>query len=80
MKIQFTEVGRDKKSWTAEIKELTESAIVRQVKKGKAILSSGIEAILNEDGKTGYIIVGGFRTVGQFSVEHANAEEASLFA
>lgn len=69
----FEQVGRGKLGWTSTIYDVTHSAIVRDLKKHRAIASSGIDLEpLRRDGATNSetfsIVVGGFRTVGKVSV------------
>lgn len=61
--VTFTDVGRNKRSWEAEL-PLTESAFIRSIKLHSALMSQGIEI----DFKRGWIIVGGFRVVGHFEI------------
>lgn len=68
MKVNFHEVGRNKKSWSYELKEVTEDAIAREAKRNGGLLSSIVEAEIHDNGKTGEIIVGGWRSVGQFTI------------
>lgn len=73
MIVQFSNVGRAKKSWRAEIPDrngvLDAVAMERSIRKSKALMSRDIE--VDEDGG---IYVGGFRRVGEWS---AIKEEAS---
>lgn len=67
-RIRFSNVGRDKKNWEADIPILPdgfldESAMIRSIKKHKALGSRGID--FETDGK---ITVGLFRYVGDWSV------------
>lgn len=68
MTVEFKDVGRSKLSWTATIKGVDVlDEILRAVKKKKALGSKYIDIEILEDG-TGTIIVGGFRTVGAFTI------------
>lgn len=69
MKIHFKDVGRDKNNWTSECDNLTESWIAKEAKRNGGLLSSGVEAIINDSGLAGDIIVGGWRSVGKFTIE-----------
>lgn len=71
MKIHFKEVGRDKRSWTAESKSPSESWLAKEAKRGAALMSSGVDVILNDLGTSGVILVGGWRQVGTFTIEAA---------
>lgn len=70
MKIKFTEVGRDKKSWSEDIPcvngLLSAKAMVKSIKKHRALASNGIEFL--EDGT---IVVGGFREVGRWAFDES---------
>ncbi len=68
MKVRFEEVGRQKKSWTAEVeeKDLTHSWLVRQVRKSGALMSQGIECIV--EGNHGRIYAG-MHGVGSIHIE-----------
>lgn len=68
--IHFKDVGRDKKTWTAQFnKTVTELDIAREVRKSGALMSSEIDAEFDENATTGTIIVGGWRAVGKFAIE-----------
>ena len=65
VRVKFSEVGRDKRNWEADIPhdgELSCSAMVRSIKQHGAIVSHGIDF---EDGD---IFVGGFRCVGHYEI------------
>jgi hypothetical protein len=67
--IQFTDVGRDKKSWSKTFnKDVTTDMIEREAKSGGGLLSREVDAELNEDLASGTIFVGGFRAVGTFKI------------
>jgi hypothetical protein len=66
--VEFQDVGRAKKSWTATLQRFTHSALYREVKRQNALGSTGIDFDYNEDEKRGLIVVGGFRVVGSFTV------------
>lgn len=65
--VEFSEVGRSKRSWTETIVP-TESAIIRAIRRKGALASRGIELEWNEDESSGVIVVGGMRTVGYFAL------------
>ena len=71
MKIHFKEVGRDKRSWTAESKSPSESWLAKEAKRGAALMSSDVDATLSDSGASGIILVGGWRQVGTFTIESA---------
>jgi hypothetical protein len=62
MKVKFTDVGRLKKSWEVETKEIDYNFLYRQVKKNGALHSSDLDFYDN-----GTITAGG-RRVGMFEV------------
>lgn len=66
--IKFENVGREKKSWEKKFKEVDESQIAREAKRGAGLMSSGVDAEINDMGSAGVILVGGWRTVGTFSI------------
>lgn len=64
--VRFTDVGRGKKSWDADI-PFHESSIA--IEAGKACASRGVDAFLDDGSTTkGGIYVGGFRRVGSFEI------------
>lgn len=64
MKVQFRNVGRDKRSWVATVKN--ERALLRAA--AKPLLSRDVGIEFSADGLGGEIIVGGYRTVGTFEI------------
>ena len=64
MKVNFIEVGANKKSWSAETEELTEEWLYEQAR--TALNSRIIKFYVNGD--AGNIVVGGMRLVGRFLV------------
>lgn len=69
MKIHFKDVGRDKKSWPYECNNITESQLAKEAKLKGGLMSSCVEALIDDSGLTGAIIVGGWRLVGKFTIE-----------
>ncbi len=69
MTITFKDVGRDKKAWTSEVESLSDRTLEREIRKHGALISRGVEFHFNEDGASGFVIVGGFRRVGSFEVD-----------
>ena len=61
MKVEFIEVGRFKKSWTADLKEISYDSLYLQVK--PHLLSNDIEFTMS-----GHVLVSGIRTVGKFRI------------
>lgn len=70
--VKFKNVGRDKKSWTATMPELTKAALLKSVSRHGSILSQQVDC----DIEAGEVIVGGWRTVGKFTVHYDGAETA----
>lgn len=70
-KIQFIGIGRGKKTWTASV-PWREDAIVRHLRKSKALMSRGIDVEMTAS--TAVVLVGGFRQVGTF--RKVDGEEA----
>lgn len=68
MKVRFSEVGRDKRSWESELADLSYGELLRAVKKAGALGSRGIDFDFNDETQRGLIWVGGFRPVGAFEV------------
>jgi hypothetical protein len=66
--IKFQEVGRDKKSWDKQFKQVDEEQISREAKRGAGLMSSGVDAEINDMGSAGIILVGGWRQVGTFLI------------
>lgn len=65
MSIKFTDVGRNKKTWTADI-ENSFDAIETEVNKSGALKSRNIEAV--HGSKTNGLIFAGAGIVGRFEV------------
>jgi hypothetical protein len=66
--VQFTEVGREKKSWVKTFhKPIDVDDIAREAKANAGLLSRDVDAELTSETK-GLIIVGGWRPVGGFEV------------
>jgi hypothetical protein len=75
MTVHFSKVGRDKRSWSKDFgKTITDSAIAKEAKRGAGLMSSDVDAITNDDGSSGDIIVGGWRTVGTFTIQKGSAQ------
>ena len=69
MKIHFRNVGREKKSWTAEVGDLHDDTLIREIRREGALMSQGIDFAWNNEGTGGGIFVGIFRKVGDYWVE-----------
>ena len=66
MKVEFSNVGRTKASWSIEAAAVDEEFLALQVRKRRALMSQDIEVSLNEDG-TGTVFAG-MRPVGDVRV------------
>lgn len=67
--IEFTNVGRNKKTWTKTwARSIDDEDIAREAKANGCLMSSDVDALWNEDETTGAIVVGGFRAVGEFKL------------
>lgn len=71
MTVEFSNVGRDKKTWTAEVADLSDRTLIRQIHNNSALMSSGIDFAWNDAGDEAGIYVGGFRRVGALRVTGA---------
>jgi hypothetical protein len=67
--VHFEGVGRDKRSWTATMRELSFKSLVASVRKHRALMSSDISFWVNEAETEGQVFVGFGRQVGTFRVE-----------
>lgn len=68
MTVEFTSVGRDKRSWTKDYPELPSPFVLaKEAKRGGGLMSSDVQAVADETGVQGLIIVGGYRPVGGFT-------------
>lgn len=63
MTVEFTEVGRNKKTWRCEVGRVTDVALKRQIRLQQALMSNDIDF----DYETGAIYAG-LRRVGTFRV------------
>ena len=69
MQIHFRNVGRDKKCWSAEVSDLHDDTLIREIRREGALMSRGIDFAWNDSGTGGAIFVGIFRKVGDYWVE-----------
>lgn len=69
MRIRFVDVGRDRKTWEAELPGRREpiEEIYSAVVKAKVLKSRGVEVVANDDGVSGVILAGAHK-VGRFEV------------
>ena len=65
--VTFRNVGRGQATFSDVVKKIDERSLLRVVRKHLA--SRGIEFSVNEEARTGHVIVGGFRVVGEFTWE-----------
>lgn len=65
-KVTFENVGRNKLTWSVELREVSESALYRAIKKRRALASNDIYC-RSDDGVNG-VIIAGFRQVGTFHI------------
>ena len=65
--VEFSQVGRSKRSWTEKIIP-TESAILRAIRRKGVLASREIDLEWDENESAGVIVVGGMRTVGCFAL------------
>jgi hypothetical protein len=71
MTINYIEVGRDKRSWSKTFaSEVSEDEIAIEAKRGGRLMSSCVHAEFNDSANGGLIVVGGFRTVGTFTISN----------
>jgi hypothetical protein len=78
MKVKFSDVGRNKNSWTAETKKVTFNWLLGQVNKNGGLISSDIDFTDSRtkpstvpNGAFGNIVVGGFRPIGKYYIGKA---------
>lgn len=69
MTVHFTDVGRDKQTWDVEVKSLSDSVLMREIRVKRALHSRDVEFVWDETGIQATIWVGGFRKVGRLAVE-----------
>jgi len=65
IKLKFENVGSKNLTWECRVKEVTEAALLRQIKVNQALMSRSIS--FDFDGQEGKVYAG-FRTVGTFRV------------
>lgn len=66
MRVKFENVGGAKKTWTADLPDLSYRSLIRAVKEAGAIGSRHPEFVTDEEEKLGSIFCG-FRCCGTFS-------------
>lgn len=70
--VKFEDVGRDKKAWTLRTWGVDPDAMLRSIRQRGSLSSREIDIAFADDGKSGHVIVGGFRPVGRFTVTEVN--------
>lgn len=67
-KVIFKDIGRDRRSWTKDFpRDPSLEAIAKEAKRSGGLLSRDIEAVVDDDGRTGAIFAS-FRPVGVFVI------------
>jgi len=75
MIVHFSNVGRDKKSWSKDFgKSATDTTIAKEAKRGASLMSSDVDVEMNDDHSAGAVIVGGWREVGTFTIQKGDAQ------
>jgi hypothetical protein len=75
MKVHLMELGRGKADIVVDVAKIEDLYPVV----GKYLLSSDIELRYDPKAKTGIVVVGGYRTVGRFSVVTGDVPKDNLF-
>lgn len=78
MKVEWIEVGGQKKSWTDELPNLYEDTLYKSVKRGNALGSRGIDFYWDNDRQEGMIVVGNFRPAGSFKFPGVHVEATEI--
>jgi hypothetical protein len=78
MKVQFSQVGRGKKSWEADLPDLNHQTLYGAVKKAGALGSRGIDFQWDTEEQVGMIYVGGFTCVGLYTVPDLYINESGV--
>lgn len=66
--VHFQDVGRDKQSWSANLKSVSEDTLVKEVRRRGALCSRNVDCEINDMGSGGVVIVGGWRAAGRFTI------------
>lgn len=77
MRIAVENVGRNKTSWEMDVWDEPRAAaeqIYREVRKRRCLMSSEVDVTWDEGGRSGTVVVGGFRTVGTWRALEAAPE------
>lgn len=78
IEVQFTDVGREKKSWTDKLKKLTHRSLLKSVRSNARLMSRHIDFDIDKDGK-GFIFAG-LHCVGTFVVKADPIQPANTIA
>lgn len=76
VRVQFTDVGRDKKTWESEIDDISHSSLLKQIRLHAVVMSRDVEFTLNESEDGGAVVVGGVRTIGHYKILATNQGES----
>ena len=68
MTVTFHNVGSHKKNWIANMSNLADRELIKQIRRHGALMSRDIDFVWNEDGDEANIFVGMFRNVGKILV------------
>ena len=63
MQVEFKEVGRNKKSWCAEMATVNHESLVRSIREQRALMDREIDFELH-----GLVLAGGSQIVGRFRI------------
>ncbi len=83
--IQFTDVGREKRSWIKSFDEAPEddrllTMIEREARHGARIASASLDAEWDKPHESGVLSVGGFRIIGTFRLLTETERDAADMA
>jgi len=78
MKIEWIEVGAQKKSWSEELPNIQETTLYRAVKRGNALGSRCIDFYWDNEKQEGMIVVGNVRPAGRFKFPGVHVEATEI--
>lgn len=65
MKLQFTDVGRDKRSFSIDVRDFDDPKVFKALRSKGGLMSRDIDIVSERDEQGhGSVVVGGFRPVG----------------
>lgn len=73
--VKFIDIGRYKRCFEREFRSVSESALKRAIEASGVLMSHSIDVILDENGKTGHVMVGGLREVGWLEIVDREQEQ-----